>query len=178
MPVLRWQEWDGIGIQHVTVNPDADGGFRAEGMVVGSDPFACSFRLAIDRNWLVRRVEVAVVAGETVVLDHDGAGNWTRDGNPERELSGAWEPDISVTPLTNIFPVRRLGLTKGQKAEIRTAYIDVPTLAVFADPQRYTCLEEGSLYLYESLDSDFRAEVSLGADGFVTTYPNLFRRVR
>ena len=176
MTVLRWQEWEGPGVQHVALRP-RDDGFVADGVVVGSEPFAARFRIEIDRAWRARRIEVAVAGGESLRLASDGEGNWTSGARRLRELDGALEPDISVTPFTNSFPVRRLGLAKGASAEIRTAYFDVPNLAVFADPQRYTCLEEGRLYLYELLDSDFRREVAFGADGFVSVYPGLFRRL-
>jgi hypothetical protein len=173
---LRWQEWEGAGGQHVVLRP-RDDGLVADGVVIGSEPFAARFRIAIDRAWRARRIEVAVAGGLSLLLESDGEGNWTRGARRLRELDGAMEPDISVTPFTNSFPVRRLRLAKGESAEIRTAYVDVPSLAVFADPQRYTCLEEGRLYLYESLDSAFRREVEFGADGFVSVYPGLFRRL-
>jgi hypothetical protein len=176
MTILRWREWAGPGIQHITLRPAGDG-VVADGVVVGSDPFAASFSVVIDRTWTVRRVEVAVTGGGKLILESDRVGHWTRNGRPAPELNGAMEPDISVTPFTNTFPVRRLRLAKGARAEISTAYVDVPSLDVFSDPQRYTCLEEGRLYLYESLDSDFRREVSFGEDGFVASYPGLFRRL-
>jgi hypothetical protein len=175
MTVLRWREWDGLGIQHIVLQA-ADGGIVADGVVVGSDPFAASFRIVIDRTWTARRVEIAIAGGGALLLESDGAGRWMRDGRPAPELDGAMEPDISVTPFTNTFPVKRLRLARGASAEISAAYVDIPSLDVFSDPQRYTCLEEGRLYLYESLNSDFRREVSFGEDGFVAGYPGLFRR--
>ena len=176
MTILRWREETGPGIQHIFLRP-LDGGLVADGFAIGSDPFAARFRIEIDRAWRARRVEVALAGGETLLLEGDGRGCWSVGGQPAPELDGALEPDISITPFTSTFPVRRLGLVRGESAEIRTAYVDVPSLAVSADPQRYTCLEDGRLYLYESLDSDFRREVSFGPDGFVATYPGLFRRL-
>jgi hypothetical protein len=176
MTILRWREEMGPGIQHVFLRPLGDG-LVADGFAIGSDPFAARFRIEIDRAWLARRVEVTLAGGEALILESDGEGQWRVGGRPAPELDGALEPDISITPFTNTFPVRRLRLARGESAEIRTAYVDVPSLAVSADPQRYTCLDEGRLYLYESLDSDFRREVSFGQDGFVTSYPGLFRRL-
>ncbi len=176
--LLRWRNWEGQGLQHVSVTRN-DNGLVAEGVAIGDDPhpFAATFRIVADRDWLTRRVEVALVGGASLLLEGDGDGHWTLDGLPMAALDGTLEPDISITPLTNAFPVKRLRLAKGQSAEIRTAYVDVANMAVFADPQRYTCLEEGRLYLYESLDSDFRREVAFDGEGFVTDYPGLFRRL-
>jgi hypothetical protein len=176
MTILRWQAWDGPGIQHIVLRPAGEG-LVAEGVVVGSDAFASGFRIAIDRTWAARRVEVAVTGGGALLLESDDTGHWTRAGRRVPELDGALEPDISVTPFTNSFPVKRLKLARGESAEIRTAYVDVENMTVFADPQRYTCLEEGRLYLYESLDSDFCREISFASDGFVASYPGLFRRL-
>jgi hypothetical protein len=44
------------------------------------------------------------------------------------------------------------------------------------DGQRYTCPKEGELYRYESLESDFMADLRVDADGLVLDYPGLFRR--
>jgi len=178
MKMLRWGEWTGHGLQHVELG-DEHGWFTADAVVIASDPamFGATFRIVADEAWLVRRVEVTVSGGPSVLLESDGRGNWERDGQPVAHLAGALEPDISATPLTNSFPVRRLRLGKGESAEIRTAYVELPSLDLFADGQRYTCLEEGRRYLYESLDSDFRAELAFDASGFVMDYPGLFRRL-
>ncbi|MFD9897651.1 putative glycolipid-binding domain-containing protein [Mesorhizobium sp. NPDC059025] len=177
--VARWQEWEGGGTQHLVLNRRLDG-LSVDAVAVSSDPhpFAVRYRIAIDTDWLTRRVEVALVGREDdLVLEADGAGHWTMNGRSMPALDGALEPDLSVSPFTNTLPVKRLRLAKGASAEIRTAYVYAPTLEVFPDPQRYTCLEEGRLYLYESLDSDFRREVSFDEHGLVTEYPGLFRRL-
>ena len=45
--------------------------------------------------------------------------------------------------------------------------------------QRYTRLRgdaQGSVYLYESLESDFRSELPVDGDGLFLEYPGYFRR--
>ncbi len=177
---ICWADWDGPGLQQVLLARSA-GGLRFEGMAIASPPDGPSahFEIEADADWIVRRVAVRRLgtAGE-ILLEHDGRGRWTRDGRHEPALDGAMEPDISVTPLTNSFPVRRLGLAAGQGADIVTAYVDLGTMRVFADPQRYTCLVPGRRYRYDSLDSDFSAEIEFAGDGLVETYRGLFRRLR
>ncbi len=58
-----------------------------------------------------------------------------------RDLSGCCENvDVSETPFTNTLPIRRLGLTSGESAEIRVAYFDAtelqswPELAAISSP--------------------------------------------
>ena len=60
-------------------------------------------------------------------------------------------------------------------ADIVTAWVDFPSLAVKPDPQRYTCISE-NLYRFESLDSGFTADITFAPDGLVSHYPGLFRR--
>jgi uncharacterized protein len=177
---IRWAEWDGDGVQQVAAL-HFEGGIRFDGVAIGSGPqgHGVSFRVECDADWIVRSLLLGSVGSDSeIALTHDANGRWTLNGRAAPELDGAMEPDISVTPLTNCLPVRRLGLAAGQGADIDTVYVDVGSMRVFRDPQRYTCLEPGRLYRYESLDSDFTAEIVFAADGQVETYPGLFRRMR
>ncbi|NYE20027.1 hypothetical protein BJ991_002055 [Microbacterium immunditiarum] len=100
---------------------------------------------------------------------------WFIGGHRRHDLSGAEEVDISVSPLTNTLPIRRLKLEVGETADIVTAYISVPDLHVTPDPQRYTRLSADQ-YLYESRDSDFTAIITVDEEGYVLHYPGLFLR--
>ena len=115
-------------------------------------------------------------SGRTLVLAADGEGRWLRDGLPVPELEGVIDPDLTVTPFTNTLPIRRLRLSSGQSAEITTAFIEFPALTVVSNPQRYTCLEEGRRYLYESRASDFKCELEIDRDGLVIAYPDFWQR--
>ena len=111
----------------------------------------------------------------------DGAGRWTTaSGDALPVLDGCIDVDISATPFTNTLPIRRLALHPGEARDLDVEYVSVPDLAVMLDGQRYTCLErgtQGGLYVYASLDSAFRADLAVDADGLVLDYPELFRRV-
>lgn len=100
---------------------------------------------------------------------------WVVDGELRPDLDGAREVDISVSPLSNTLPIRRLNLAVGESADIITAYLTLPDLTVTFDPQRYTRLSERE-YLYESRDSDFRRTITVDDTGLVIDYPGLFER--
>ena len=79
------------------------------------------------------------------------------------------------------MPIRRLGLSAGESAEISVAYIDVPMLEPRPVRQRYHCIRpfgpDSGLYRYEAL---FRAgsavEIEVDSDGLVIDYPGSFER--
>ncbi len=154
----------------------------AESVVLGSSDgrnFAIRYRIRCDRAWQVRTAEISLVGGNRKLeLMGDGAGNWTDgSGKQLRRLKGAIDIDLSASPFTNTLPIRRLKLRTGQSAEILALYIRVPQLTLTTDPQRYTRLETGRRFRYESLDSDFTRVVTIDRDALVTSYPGLFRRV-
>ena len=72
----------------------------------------------------------------------------------------------------------RLNLQHDQSADILVLYIRLPELTVTLDPQRYTCIEAGRLYRFESTDSDFARDIAVDDDGLVLTYAGLFNRFR
>jgi len=176
--IVRWRGWDGPGIEHLELRQRA-GEVLADSVVIcsGQTPFAVRYRIECDVNWRARRVTVDMIgSGRILVLASDGEGRWHRDGLPAPELEGVIDPDLTVTPFTNTLPIRRLRLSAGQSAEITTAFIEFPALTVVSNPQRYTCLEEGRRYLYESRASDFKRDLEIDRDGLVVTYPDFWQR--
>jgi hypothetical protein len=166
-----WTRLDAPGSEHVEVSVAAQG-VAATGHIVG-DGWVLDYTLLCDADWRVRSLWLS--CGDRIrTLVSDGEGSWSC-GEYLPGLQGAVDVDISATPLTNTLPIRRLGLAVGDSAEIVTAYVDVPSLDVTLDPQRYTRLSE-QVYRYESLDSDFTRDVEVDPDGFVLTYPGLFAR--
>lgn len=137
------------------------------------------YALRCDRQWLLHEARIALPEERRVLeLRGDGEGNWTDGaGAVLPHLAGAIDIDITVTPFTNTLPIRRFDWTTGRAADLRMAYVWLPELRVTAEPQRYTCLEPGRRFRFESLDSDFTRDLEIGADGLVVSYPGLFRRV-
>ncbi|WP_227353056.1 putative glycolipid-binding domain-containing protein [Haladaptatus salinisoli] len=182
-----WETRGGIGTEHLTV--EFEDPVRADGVLAGvaegegtKEPFRIRYRVRCDASWTVRRVEIDPLGEETgIELEHDGEGNWTKNGDAAPELGGCRDVDIAVTPFTNAIPIRRLDWNSGESATISVVYVDVPAMTTEAVEQRYTCLEpldsSGGVFRYESLDSEFTAELPVDSDGLVLDYPGLFRRV-
>lgn len=156
-------------------------GYRMQGSWVGvadGQPARARYRLALDAGWSVLRLGATWSAAATTSrlrLQRDDAGRWWVNGEQRPDLAACVDVGLAWTPLTNTLPIRRLGLAVGEPCAISAAYIAPPRLAVVPDGQRYTRLGERR-WRYESLDSDFTAEISVDGDGLVLTYPPLFRR--
>jgi len=178
---IRWSAWEGCeaGLEHVDIRP-ADGGLDISGVVIaqeGETQFGLSYRLKLDALWHTKDVQLKTTSGHVLHLESDGRGHWQENGKDQPALQGCIDVDIQATPLTNTLPIRRLDLETGERMEIRLCYITVPDLAVFASNQRYTALEAGSLYRFESLEDGFTADLPVDQDGFVLDYPGLFKRL-
>jgi hypothetical protein len=180
--IARWRDGSGNGREHLVLNVGTDG-IVADAVVLtgsGDEAFAAHYRIACDRQWRTRRLDVEVIGDDRrIAVTADGAGNWTdpSDG-PLPDLQGAIDVDLSVTPFTNTLPIRRLGLRTGEAAEIIVVYIRFPDLSVTTHGQRYTCLELGKRYRFESLDSDFTRDLEVDDKRLVVTYPGLFLRIQ
>lgn len=165
--------WRGVSVpslERCRITEDA-GGVRIASIVEGESD--CSYELRATVGWEFRSLVLRTDARTLVVTRANG--EWSVDAAPRPDLVKAREVDISVSPLSNTLPIRRLSLDVGDSAEIITAYVRVPELTVTVDPQRYTRLSANE-YLYESLDSDFRRTITVDDAGLIIDYPGLFER--
>lgn len=169
-----------LGLEHVVVSDMA-----ADSSLLAFDedgePFRLAYRLGWNNAGILRQAELEASKGShrhSLSLNADGYGRWWgSQGEHIPDLDGCLDIDIWPTPLTNSFPIWRSHLSIGQRREYKMAWVSAPDLAVEAKPQAYTRLEE-RLYLFESLDgSGFKAKLPVDDNGFVTDYPELFRRV-
>ena len=181
---VLWLGIDEPTIEHLHLR-EAGSYIIADGLVVGladSRPLRLSYALHCDQHYQVERATIRLLTPprRTIALRRTDDGQWTDErGSLLPQLSGCSDLDIAVTPFTNTLPIRRLALAPDAAAAIAVAYVDVPSLTLRAAPQRYTCLRrtaQGAVYRFESLDSDFTANVEVDAAGLVVTYPGLFQR--
>lgn len=133
------------------------------------------YEVTLDRSWVFRELTLHGHDDRHLEVRRGRDGTWSVNQELRPDLKGAVDIDLSFSPFTNTLPVRRLNLPIGVRAEIITAYVDVPSLRVTPDPQAYTRTAI-NLYLYESLDSDFSREITVDADGFLIDYPGLYLR--
>jgi hypothetical protein len=179
--VLFWRRTDVEGLERLellagphevtatsTVICLGDGGFRLD------------HRWLLDPDWRVRSVTIERWNAQghgTLRLDRAGAG-WQVDGVRRPDLEGAEEPDLSVTPFCNTFPIRRAPAGIGERLPLDTAYIDGPALTVARSSQRYDRQGPGRLrYVDLGLFRGFEADLVVDEAGLVLSYEHLFERV-
>lgn len=181
---VAWEALEWPSLEHVIVS-GGESGFRADAqLVLALDGLARgSYRVECDTDWRVTSLTIQITSAtctKTVDLAAAGDGHWLADGQPAPELDGCTDVDIGCTPLTNTLPIRRLSWSPGQAHDIDVVYVSVPSLDVRPARQRYTLLARDdmsneALFRYES--GSFTADLPVDADGFVTDYPGLWRRV-
>lgn len=185
MKTVRWAQLDGTGLEHLTLDTQADG-IVIESAVVGEndgEAFGLMYRIECNMQWQVTRLVVRLAGGIAFDLrrgdDIDGTPDiWTdAEGTPQEMLNGCIDVDIMATPFTNTLPIRRLHLQPGERRVIRVVYVSVPSMTVSAVDQAYTRLGPDRRYRFEGLDTGFEAEITTDDDGFVIDYPGLFRRI-
>ena len=110
-------------------------------------------------------------------LERAGTG-WRVDGQLRPDLDGAEEPDLSVTPFCNTFPIRRMPAAAGESLTLDTAFIDGPALTVARSRQRYDLRGPRRVrYVDLGLSAGFEADLVLDEDGLVLRYQHLFERL-
>lgn len=184
VPTYVWARLDleqGLGL----VRLEEGNRIQVDGHEVAVDrgkAWTVTFRVDLDRRWRTRRAQLSVVddKGErTLHLEADGKGNWLVDGVAAPELAGCLDVDIAATPFTNTFVIRRLGLAMGEGAEVRAAWVSIPSLEVAAVDQSYLHLEPDDAedrYEYRSGGSPEGWIITVDSDGVALNYQDFAER--
>jgi len=198
---LFWARRDTSGAEHALI--DARAGLRASGSALAVDPipYSARYELRTDSEWVTTALDVSTEGAgwsRTVSLASEG-GRWRIStaergdldaaltaaghagaGLPGTEdpnlLIGAFDVDLTGSPLTNTLPIRRLGLLKAEPGvahRVSVAWVLLPSLEVVQADQIYTALGDGRVRF---ANETFSADLVVDGDGFVVEYPGLARR--
>lgn len=179
--VLFWRRTDTEGLERLELDVGSD-------RITATSTVLClesgGFRL--DHHWLLspdwRALSVQVERWHSdgcqkLLLERDGAA-WRVDGAHRPDLQGAQEPDLSVTPFCNTFPIRRTAEHAGASLTLETAFIDAAAMTVARSRQRYDRQGPGRLrYVDLGLSLGFEADLVVDEQGLVVSYEHLFERV-
>lgn len=137
-------------------------------------PCRLDYIVVCDSKWQTLSGKVAGWVGDETVdveISVDAARRWWLNGTEHPEVAGRTDLDLNFSPSTNLLPIRRLGLSVGQGAEVKAAWLRFPSFTLEPLDQRYHCID-ATTYRYESAGGKFVAELRVNAAGFVTYYPN------
>jgi hypothetical protein len=194
---IVWIKDDPAGIEfaNVALRPDR---LKATGVAIGSAPmpYRLDYTLETTGGFVTAHMHVTAQGQgwkRSLELRRSPSGSWTADADADGEvdlppgggdlsaLTGAFDCDLGLSPLTNSMPVLRRGLlSAGGSMEFVMAWISVPDLGVLVSGQRYSFVRtegENSIVRYEAIDSNFTAHITFDPDGLVVDYPGIGRRL-
>ena len=137
------------------------------------EPCCLRYRIACDREWRTRSVEVSGWLGTRdiqVEARVESEGLWRASGAEVAEVAGCVDVDLNFSPSTNLLPIRRLNLAVGEEKEVRAAWLRFPSFRFEPLEQSYRRLS-ATRYRYRSAGGRFEAELDVDEHGFVTRYP-------
>jgi hypothetical protein len=145
-------------------------------------PWSVRYRITVDRQWRTRsaRVWTSTGANETrCSLVHDGAGNWSVDGEHARHLDHCLDVDLEASACTNAFPAHRFASEVDRICDAPAAYVRVGG-GVERLEQTYrprTPGDEGQGFDYVAPQFEFACRLEYDRSGLVLEYPGIAARV-
>jgi uncharacterized protein len=170
----RWILWQGLIAPSMErfVAARSESGCQLSGLILQAhqdEPYVVRYSIDVDDAWRTRAVQIEVEndGQHQTALVTDGAGHWSRDGEPLPAVENCLDVDLEWSPSTNSLPVRRLGLAVGQAKTVAAAWVRFPSLEVQRLDQSYERLDERR-YRYRS--GRFTADLVVDEDGIVLQY--------
>lgn len=173
-------------------------GLWASGVGLGTEPapYRFDYELATDADLVTTRLGLTTTGTgwrRTLDLSRAASGEWnartTADGEPPLPppggdtgpFSDALDPDVELSPVFNSLPVLRHRLhEESGSVDLLMVWVSLPALQLHQSRQRYTHMgkvAEGQVVRFDSLDSDFTAEIVFDDGAVVLDYPGVARRI-
>ncbi len=140
-------------------------------------PCRLDYEVVCNSAWETRSGRVAGWVGDEPVeieISVDTSHHWLVNGEEYPQTDDCTDLDLNFSPSTNLLPIRRLGLSIGQSAEVKAAWLRFPSFMLEPLEQRYIHVDDG-IYRYESDGGRFTTELSVNEAGFVTHYPGFWQ---
>jgi hypothetical protein len=178
---VLWRRLDEPSFDHCRVH-EFPGGYLLAGRVltvVDGQPAEVHYSAHCEPDWTTRETHIMVAQAtrsRELRLRRDDAYHWWRDEQRVPEFDGLLDVDLSVTPATNTFPIRRMALPVGESRSAAALWVRFPELSVEPLPQRYTRLDQRR-YRYESDNGAFTTEIVVDDVGLVVRYGDMWERL-
>lgn len=180
--VIFWRRTDVAGLERLELFVEPEGVTASSTVVcVGDGGFRLDHRWRLDSDWHAQSVagDVWNSQGHRTLSVQRVREGWCVDGCLRPDLDGADDPDLSVTPFCNTFPIRRVPQSVGNSLTVDTIFIDAPALTVARSRQRYVRLGPNRLRYYDlGVHDGFEADLVVDNSGLVIHYEHLFEQVK
>jgi hypothetical protein len=156
-----------------------DEGYSLRGTAVflhEQGPACVGYAVDLDAAWMTISGEVHGfrAGGEFHHVIRRERNGWRLNGDPVLGLEHLVDLDYGFTPATNLQQLRRIVIASGQSAEVPVAWFDIDSMTLTKLPQRYERRGE-AYYWYLAPSIGYEGLLELAPNGFVRSYPNLWR---
>jgi uncharacterized protein len=173
-----WERLDRPGCDSALLRLGSDGWLLRGAAVFDHDAgsAAVAYQVEVDARWETKRGRISGLLGDQAFqheISRDNAG-WRLNGVRVDGLGHLVDLDYGFTPATNVLQLSRLALEPGQRAEVPVAWFDLDSASLVELPQTYSRRSQAS-YWYEAPTVPYRALLEIAPNGFVLSYPGLWR---
>jgi hypothetical protein len=171
---------DRPGRDAALLKPNGDGWLLQGAAVFDHEngPAAVAYQVEVDARWQAKRGNINGFLGDQTIAHEIRRGDqgWRLNGALVEGLDHLVDLDFGFTPATNVLQLSRIGLKLGQSAEVPVVWFDLESASLAELPQIYERRGERS-YWYEAPTVPYRALLEIAPNGFVLSYPELWRLV-
>ena len=175
-----WMRLDRPGRDAALLEP-RDGGWLLRGAAAfdhDGGSAAVAYQVEVDARWQTKRGVISGFLGDKTIeheIRRDDLG-WRLNGVVVEGLEHLVDLDYGFTPATNVLQLSRVALELGQRAEVPVAWFDVDGASLIELPQSYERRSAAS-YWYEAPTVAYQGLLAIASNGFVQSYPGLWRLV-
>jgi uncharacterized protein len=175
-----WIRLDRPGRDAALLRPNGDGWLLQGAAAFDHEdgPASVAYQVEVNARWETKRGLVSGFLGGQKIqheIRRDDRG-WKLNGVAVEGRDHLVDLDFGFTPATNVLQLSRIALKLGQGAEVPVAWFDLDGASLTELPQRYDRRRETS-YWYEAPTVPYRALLEIAPNGFVQSYPGLWRLV-
>ena len=175
-----WMRLDRPGRDAALLRPNGDGWLLQGAAAFDHEdgPAAVSYQVEVDARWETKRGIISGFLGDKTIkheVRRDDAG-WRLNDVRVAGLEHLVDLDYGFTPATNVLQLSRMALKPSQSAQVPVVWFDLDSASLTELPQKYERRSEAS-YWYEAPTVPYRALLEIAPNGFVRSYPDLWRLV-
>ena len=173
---ILWRRIDVPGHEAARIYGD-DEGWYLDGAAIflfDGNPCRLEYMIECDPEWRTTLVTIDGWVGEEPIaheIEVSEDGVWYLDEQEIKEVEGCLDIDLNFSPITNLLPLRRLGLTTGESKSVSAAWLRFPSFKLERLDQTYSRIDDSTVK-YESRDGAFVRNLKVNGDGLVIDYPD------